>query len=1363
MQKNNHKKHTLVESEKTYRSFFNSMPDGFAYHKVILDRDEKPIDYVFLEVNPAFEKLTGLKKQDVIDKKVTEVIHGIKKDPADWIGKYGEVAITGKEARFEDYSVYLKRWYSIAAYSPRKGYFVVIFNDITARKTVEGTFKKSHDALEGRVRERTAKLTAERKRLIDVLETLPVYVVLLDSDYRVPFANKFFRERFGKSGGKRCFEYLFNRTEPCENCESYKVLKTNKPHHWEWAGPDGRNYDIYDYPFKDADGSSLIMEMGIDITDIKRAQETLKAAHDTLETQVRERTAELASSESRFRALVENAANMVAIIDANATIRYISSNVVTMLGYQQEEIENRDGFDFVHPDDVLKCRKAFGEVIRKPSVLHRVEARGRHKDDTFRWLYIVAQNLLSEPALSGIILNISDITERKYAEDRLRESEKRLVRAQEIAHLGSWELDLINNNLSWSDETYRIFGLKPQEFKATYEAFLEAVHPEDRAAVDAAYSRSLREGKGTYEIEHRIVRRSDGKVRIVHEKCEHIRNNTGEIIRSVGMVHDVTERKLAENKIAHLASFPQLNPNPVIEIDAAGKVTFSNSAAVRVLQQLGAPKQLRLFFPIDFKEILRGLKKRKNKEFLREVQVKDTVFLETAVVLPELGVVRIYARDITNRKLMEDKLRETRDYLEKLIRYANAPIIVWDAKLRITQFNRAFERLTGYTQKDVLGKGLDMLFPEATKNEALEKIRAAMSGEFLETVEISIRCKNKDTRIVLWNSADIYADKDRKKLTAVIAQGQDITERKYAEEELKQARRDLELRVQQRTEQLAQVNKHLSDELVERLRTEKYIRASNSLLKIASRLNLKKEYSETVVKLIKGWTGCSCIGLRLVNAEKQIPYESYTGFSREFWESENWLSIKNNACACIRTVKGKFLACDKPAMTKAGSFYLNDSVKFVETLSLEERQNFRGVCIKSGLLSLAVIPIRYKNEIIGAIHIADPRPQMLPPKLIEFIESLTLFIGEGIQKFDLTDKIRKSSELLERVFSSTNFMIAYLGKDFNFIRVNKAYAENDGKIPEFFIGKNHFDLYPSAENRAIFREVVETGRGYSAFTKPFIYENNSERGISYWDWSLQPVKNEQGQVEGLIFVLVNVTKRKQAEDELVKAQNALLTARRLSDIGTLAATVAHELRNPLAAMRMAAYNIKRKAQNPNLDRHLENIEIKINDSEQIISNLLFYSRLKTPNFSQVNTNKLLNDCIVNVKDRYRKYGTKIKCKLWGLRNITIEADELQAKELFSNILNNAYEAVPEGKGRVEISGCVFDKNSIKVIIKDNGEGIDGENLKRVFEPFFSTKAKGTGLGLAVCRQIVQLHGGTIAIESEKGKGTLVSVTLPIKR
>lgn len=146
----------------------------------------------------------------------------------------------------------------------------------------------------------------------------------------------------------------------------------------------------------------------------------------------------------------------------------------------------------------------------------------------------------------GISTSIGMMLMRKQAEEALRESEAFLNWSQEIAHLGSWKLDLISNRITWSDEVYRIFGLEPQEFGASYEAFLEHVHPDDREAVDAAYKSSLHEGRDYYEIEHRIIRNKTGEIRLVHERCEHFRDDTGRIVRSIGMVHDITERSQME-------------------------------------------------------------------------------------------------------------------------------------------------------------------------------------------------------------------------------------------------------------------------------------------------------------------------------------------------------------------------------------------------------------------------------------------------------------------------------------------------------------------------------------------------------------------------------------------------------------------------------------------------------------------------------------------------------------------------------------------------------------------------------------------------------------------------------------------------
>jgi len=130
------------------------------------------------------------------------------------------------------------------------------------------------------------------------------------------------------------------------------------------------------------------------------------------------------------------------------------------------------------------------------------------------------------------------------------------------------------------------------------------------------------------------------------------------------------------------------------------------------------------------------------------------------------------------------------------------------------------------------------------------------------------------------------------------------------------------------------------------------------------------------------------------------------------------------------------------------------------------------------------------------------------------------------------EALRENNEILERIFDSTQYCVAYLDRGFNFIRVNRAYAHACAHPPDYFPGKNHFALYPHAEHEAIFRRVVETGEAFSILAKPFEFPDHPEWGVTYWDWTLHPLKDADGRVEALLFVLLDVTQRKRAEEQL---------------------------------------------------------------------------------------------------------------------------------------------------------------------------------------------------------------------------------------
>jgi len=135
----------LRESEQKYRSLFDNMLDGFAYCKILVDENNQPIDFVHLEVNSAWERSIGLKKEDVIGKKITEVIPGIKESETDLISIYGKVALTGEATEFDLYFEPLGKWFSISVYSPQRGYFVAVFDDITERKQAEEALRESEE------------------------------------------------------------------------------------------------------------------------------------------------------------------------------------------------------------------------------------------------------------------------------------------------------------------------------------------------------------------------------------------------------------------------------------------------------------------------------------------------------------------------------------------------------------------------------------------------------------------------------------------------------------------------------------------------------------------------------------------------------------------------------------------------------------------------------------------------------------------------------------------------------------------------------------------------------------------------------------------------------------------------------------------------------------------------------------------------------------------------------------------------------------------------------------------------------------------------------------------------------------------
>jgi PAS domain S-box-containing protein len=207
------------------------------------------------------------------------------------------------------------------------------------------------------------------------------------------------------------------------------------------------------------------------------------------------------------------------------------------------------------------------------------------------------------------------------------------------------------------------------------------------------------------------------------------------------------------------------------------------------------------------------------------------------------------------------------------------------------------------------------------------------------------------------------------------------------------------------------------EDVTERKRAVRRTNATYVLLNLFSKKTVRKEYLDAAVDLIQNWSGCRCVGIRILDERNFIPYDSYTGFSQEFWESENLLSIQKDQCLCIRVVTGESDPQDMSVVTPRGSFRCDNTVKFINNLSEQEKKRYRGVCIQNGFLSVAIIPIRYLDKIVGAIHLADEKEAFVPPSIVEFIESMAPLIGEAINRFKLEEEIRESENRLRALSS----------------------------------------------------------------------------------------------------------------------------------------------------------------------------------------------------------------------------------------------------------------------------------------------------------------------------------------------------------
>jgi diguanylate cyclase (GGDEF)-like protein/PAS domain S-box-containing protein len=299
-------------------------------------------------------------------------------------------------------------------------------------------------------------------------------------------------------------------------------------------------------------------------------------------TQRRQAESLLRESEARYRALVETSPDGV-IIHNLGKIIYANPAAARLIGSEEvPAMITRSVQDFVHSDYHAAVAERARLMASEGATLPPIEIKLRRDDGSLLDVEVNGAAIYMPDGKPAIQTSIRDITSRKLADQVVAEHARRLAQSQSLAHLGSWEWQVAENIVTWSDELYRIFGLQPQEFGATYEAYLDRIHPEDRTVVVAIIEDALTNHE-PFNYEYRIIR-PGGEIAIVQTQGEVVVDTGGKPERMAGACQDISERKRAEQEMAEISHALESAVEGIARLDLEGRYVFVNSAYAAMLK-----------------------------------------------------------------------------------------------------------------------------------------------------------------------------------------------------------------------------------------------------------------------------------------------------------------------------------------------------------------------------------------------------------------------------------------------------------------------------------------------------------------------------------------------------------------------------------------------------------------------------------------------------------------------------------------------------------------------------------------------------------------------------------------------------------
>lgn len=344
----------------------------------------------------------------------------------------------------------------------------------------------------------------------------------------------------------------------------------------------------------------------------------------------------------------------------------------------------------------------------------------------------------------------------------------------------------------------------------------------------------------------------------------------------------------------------------------------------------------------------------------------------------------------------------------------------------------------------------------------------------------------------------------------------------------------------------------------------------------------------------------------------------------------------------------------------------------------------------------------------------------------------------------------QSRDYLQSLLDSLVSGVVVIGQDGTVQTVSESFRRLPGAGGDLGSGQSYKELF---RNNASLLAAVSEELSHPATTNR--YYGRVDLGVRLFDVFVSPLIIE-GERQGMILVFVDVTDTARAQAEL--RRNRALTA-----VGQMTAQIAHEIKNPLGSIRFAAEFLKRQAA-ANRAGDLSTIQVierSVDHLNSIVAELSEFARPKKLNRSEISLNNLLDDLLPMVADRLNARQIQVR-KEYSSDLPAGHYDGTELKKLFLNLIINAIEA-SEPQSSIELRTKLNGQGEILVDIADHGSGMDAETLGRLFEPFYTTKEKGTGLGMAIAKQIAELHNGDLSVRSQTGAGTTLTVRLPLAK